>query len=444
MRIWITLYSLTYTFLLIPWLVSALYRYLAEGKRVHLKQRMTLPKSLRRLPSAPGVSRIWIHAVSVGEVNSIRPLADALNLTSSQLFISTTTDTGQALACQLFQDRAHIFFFPLDWGWLCRRYLRAIRPSVILIAETEIWPGFITSAAVLGVPIVIVNGRISDRSFRRYRRVRRPMQPILDRVQRFCMQSNQDKKRMLELGAQKGRVHWIGNLKYDYGLPPSEEQLAVVELARRLLQKSPEDLIWVCGSTREGEEELLLGTYIQLRQDFPQLRLLMAPRHLRRSEVIEHLLQDRALPYARRSDFDLLSQEELLQQECDVLILDSIGELPFFYELGDIIFVGGSLVATGGHNIIEAAYFGRPVLVGPHMENFREIADTFLQAYGALQVQEPEQLEEKIRDLLRDAKAREWLGRNARKVIRDNQGAVQRTLEIVEQYLDRSGSATSL
>ena len=249
---------------------------------------------------------------------------------------------------------------------------------------------------------------------------------------------------MLELGAQKGRVHWIGNLKYDYDLPPAEEKLAAVSLARRLLQRSPEDPIWVCGSTREGEEELLLETYVQLRQDFPQLRLLMAPRHLRRSEVIEGLLQEHALPYAKRSDFDQLSQEELLRQECDVLILDSIGELPFFYELGEVIFVGGSLVATGGHNIIEAAYFGRPVLVGPHMENFREIADTFLGAYGALQVQDPGQLAEKIRDLLRDTKAREWLGRNARKVIRDNQGAVQRTLEIVEQYLDRSGRTTPL
>ena len=188
----------------------------------------------------------------------------------------------------------------------------------------------------------------------------------------------------------------------------------------------------------------MLETYVQLRQDFPQLRLLMAPRHLRRSEVIEGLLQEHALPYAKRSDFDQLSQEELLRQECDVLILDSIGELPFFYELGEVIFVGGSLVATGGHNIIEAAYFGRPVLVGPHMENFREIADTFLGAYGALQVQDPGQLAEKIRDLLRDTKAREWLGRNARKVIRDNQGAVQRTLEIVEQYLDRSGRTTPL
>ncbi len=443
MRIWMTLYSLIYTFLLIPWILSSLYRYFAEGKRVHLKQRMTLPQTIQRLPSAPQESRIWIHAVSVGEVNSVRPLVETLDLPSSQLFISTTTDTGQALARQLFQDRARVFFFPLDWEWLCRRYLRAIRPSLVLIAETELWPGFITSADALGIPIVIVNGRISDRSFRGYRRVRVAMQPILDRVERFCMQSNQDKKRMLELGAQKGRVHWIGNLKYDYDLPSAEEKLAAVSLARRLLQRSPENLIWVCGSTREGEEELLLGAYVRLRQDFPQLRLLMAPRHLRRSEVIERLLQEHALPYVKRSDFDRRRQEELLEQKCDVLILDSIGELPFFYELGDVIFVGGSLVATGGHNIIEAAYFGRPVLVGPHMENFREIADTFLGAYGALQVQDPEQLTEKIRDLLRDAKARDWLGRNARKVVRDNQGAVQRTLEIVDQYLDRSGRAPS-
>ncbi len=444
MRIWMTLYSLTYTLLLIPWIFGSIYRYFSQGKRVHLRQRMTPPEVIQRRLDAPQESRIWIHAVSVGEVNSVRPLLNALNLPSSQLFISTTTDTGQALARQLFQDRAQVFFFPLDWRWLCRRFLRAIQPSLVLIAETELWPGFIKSAEVLGIPIVIVNGRISDRSFRRYRRVRGAMQPILDGVDRFCMQSNQDKKRMLELGAQKNRVHWIGNLKYDYDLPPAEKKLAAVNLARRLLQSSPENPIWVCGSTREGEEELLLQTYTQLRQDFPQLKLLMAPRHLHRSEVIEHLLQEHALPYARRSDFDRLSEEELLEQDCEVLILDSIGELPFFYELGDVIFVGGSLVATGGHNIIEAAYFGRPVLVGPHMENFREIADTFLGAYGALQVQDPEQLTEKIRDLLGDAKARDWLGRNARKVIRDNQGAVQRTLEIVDQYLDRSRGANSL
>ena len=442
MRFWITLYSVAYTLLLVPWTLVSLYRYLVEGKRIHLRQRLTLPPVLDELTTPPPEPRIWIHAVSVGEVNSVRPLVDALDLASAQLFISTTTDTGQTLARQLFGERAQVFFFPLDWRWLCRRYLRAIGPSVVLIAETELWPGFLGSAEALGIPVVIVNGRISDGSFKGYHRVRRFFRPILDGVAHFCMQSKQDKIRMLELGAREECVHWMGNLKYDYSLPSLREKSEAIALARRLLQRSPEDPIWVCGSIRDGEEALLLEVFLDLRKDFPDLRLLLAPRHLHRSETIERLLDKQGLPYIKRSDFGL-HQRKLPEKHCDVMILDSLGELPFFYELGEVIFVGGSFVATGGHNIIEAAYFGRPVLVGPHMENFREIADTFLGAYAALQVENPQQLTSKIRDLLRDRTMRDWLGRNARKVIRENQGAVERTLEIVREYLGQAGRASS-
>ena len=425
-QLWV--YSILYTLSAILYLPFFLYRVVVQDKSLaNLFKRCSPPAA--HPGSRSHESTLWIHAVSVGEVKAVEPLVRALAADSRKLFISTITDTGQDLARSLFAGRAQVFYFPLDWQWLCRLYLSRIRPSAVLLMETEIWPGFISAAARLEIPILLVNGRISDHSFRRYHKIRFFLRPLLTLLSHFCMQSRQDKERILELGARADRVNQMGNLKYDYQLTEIQEKTEMVERLKKILKPAADDLLWICGSTREGEEKILLEVFQSLNQEFPSLRMLLAPRHPHRVEGIARLLKSRQISYLRRSQLD---SHQIASPQ--VLILDSIGELAYLYQLADVVFVGGSLVATGGHNIIEVAYFAKPILFGPHMENFKEVTSTFLKSYAALQVQSGEELTSKIHDLLRDASTRRWLGRNARKVMRDNRGAVERTAQIVRQY----------
>ena len=431
----IAVYTLAYTLGLILWLPFRLFRYLRGHRPVPFRKRMTVPPGLSSPPSAR--SRLWVHAVSVGEVNSIRPLTDALNLESSQLLISTTTETGQRLARRLFRGRARVFYFPLDWPWLCRRYLRSLKPAAVLVVETEIWPGFIVAAHELGVPVALVNGRISDRSFARYRRLRRPLRPFLRQLDRLCMQSHRDRDRIVELGSVAGRTCSVGNLKYDYTLDPDSGPAVVTRRIRSLFGTDP---IWVCGSTREGEEEQLLDAFQAIRGEFPHLRMVLAPRHPRRSARISDLLRRRRITHLKRSGLNGFRNPGSSDRP-EVLVLDTIGELAHIYGVAQVVFVGGSLVAWGGHNIIEAAHFGKPILVGPHMHNFRDVARTFLQGGAALQVRDSGELARRLSELLGNAAARRGLGRNARRILRDNRGAVGRTARIVGEYLGSRGSS---
>ncbi|MEE2839014.1 MAG: 3-deoxy-D-manno-octulosonic acid transferase [Acidobacteriota bacterium] len=411
-----------------------LYRVVVQDKSlVNLCKRFIPPAALPT--TIPPESTLWIHAVSVGEVKAAEPLVRALTEDSRKLFVSTITDTGQGLARSLFVGQAQVFYFPLDWQWLCRLYLSRIRPSAVLLMETEIWPGFISAAASLEIPILLINGRISDQSFRRYQGIQFFLGPLLQLMSHFCMQTRQDKERILKLGARADRVNQMGNLKYDYQLTEIPEQTAMVKRLENILKPAADDFLWVCGSTREGEERLLLEVFLPLSQKFPTLRMLLAPRHPHRAEEISRLVDHHGFSHLRSSQLD--SQKITSPR---VLILDSIGELAYLYQLADVVFVGGSLVATGGHNIIEVAYFAKPILFGPHMENFKEISSAFLESYAALQVQSAKELTSKLHDLLSDADTRRWLGRNARKVVRDNQGAVERTLQIVRQYAGRTNA----
>ena len=425
------IYSILYTLAVFLYLPLFVYRMLFQDKQLR-----AVLKRFSGVPSPPSTSNhrsrcsVWIHAVSVGEVRAIKPLIDRLSVHPDHLFVSTITETGQAQAQALLGNSARVFYFPLDWQWLCRRHLRALRPCVVLLTETEIWPAFITAAAAQGVPVVLVNGRISDSSFRGYQRFGFFLRPLLQQISHFCMQSKQDKQRILALGVPSSRVNQVGNLKYDYNPPASPEKQEMVERVRVLITPDEQDLLWVCGSTRDGEEPILLDVFQSLRCDFPSLRLILAPRHPHRAPILCRLLEDRELQYTRLSQLGEADSSE-------VLLLDTIGDLPYLYQLADVVFVGGSLVPTGGHNIIETAYFGKPIIFGPHMENFREISGAFLESYAAVQVQSGEELIPRIRDLFQDPAARFWLGRNARRVIRDNRGSVSRTLELVQPYVAR-------
>lgn len=432
MRLLLIFYSIAYTLLLFAYLPFYFIRARRQGRKLHLPERAGFGPSGRLVREAgpPERPRIWIHAVSVGEVNLIRPLVEALR-PDFELWISTTTETGQDLARKLY-PRDPVFYFPLDWGWLCRRYLREIRPQMVLVAETEIWPNLLFQAHRDQTPVVLINGRISDRSLARYRRARRLLAPVLGLIDQFCMQSKGDKQRIVDLGAPPDRVRTVGNLKYDYELRPDPEKSQAVERLAAILKPDERSLLWICGSTREQEEEQLAEVFSALKRDFPSLRWLVAPRHTHRAEAITEVLASRGWRPVRRS--------QLNSSNCapEIMVLDTIGELAYLYQLADLVFIGGSLVPWGGHNIIEAANFGKPITFGPYMQNFKEIADTFVQAYAAIQVSSQDELLDRSRDLLQDAAARKWLGNNARRVVRENQGALKRTLEVVRTILNQT------
>lgn len=403
------------------------------AKRTVLLPRLGRSGNLPNLPSQPPGGAVWIHAVSVGEVNAVRPLVNALASSGAEpIFISTITPTGHRAAQAAFSGLGSVLYFPIDIGFVCERFLDRLRPRLILLAETEIWPNFILAAGERNTPVVVTNGRISDRAFPRYLRMRRLLAPVFAELTHVLARSKEDKERFVALGVPETRVNWVGNLKFDYEPNPQPHHLSLNQTIEALLGKSSEQTkILVCGSTKPPEEEWLLELYGRLRGDHPDLRLVLAPRHPHRGVQIANHASERGWTVVLRSRL----------ADCgggrppDIFVLDTVGELAHVYAVADVVFMGGSLVATGGQNIIEPAAYGKPVLFGPHMENFRDVAAAFLERYAAIQVSSPEELEERLRYLLSDSHAREWLGRNARKVIRENQGALNRSLEILRPYL---------
>lgn len=427
------IYSLLFVLLgLVAYLPFYAFQAVTGKKRSVLFPRFRSPESVPIRSPAGTSTRIWIHAVSVGEVNAVRPLVKRLLDEGYTALISTTTHTGQKIAQDHFGGQATVFYFPLDLRIICRNFLRQLEPDLVVLTETEIWPNFVVASAELGIPTILVNGRISDRSSVRYCRFRFFFRPLLRKMSHFCMQSKLDKQRVEEIGAPSNRVNWVGNLKFDYHLDLTPKQQQLNSVLKNVLAVQGNELIWLCGSTKPGEEEVLLGIFARLRKHHHSLRMLIAPRHPQRGPEIAGLARDLSQRCLLRSALDGAGEESA---RSDILILDSIGELAHVYGIADLVFMGGSLVPTGGQNVIEAAAFGKPILFGPHMENFREIAKAFTDSYAALQVNSAPELEEKLSDLLNDAHAREWLGRNARKVIRNNQGALDRTLKLLKQYV---------
>jgi 3-deoxy-D-manno-octulosonic-acid transferase len=378
-----------------------------------------------------GTRPLWLHAVSVGEVIAAAPLVSALRQRFPQLpiLVSTVTDTGQATARDKMATAACLYF-PLDYPWVVRRVIGRIQPRLFLMVETEIWPNFLRELARRGVPAMLVNGRISPRSFRGYRRLKPFMRYVLQAIASFHMQTKVDAERIIAIGAEPSRVQITGNIKYDLALDPltsAQEHALRAELG---LGEAP---VFMAGSTHRGEEDIVLEAYVQARAQVPMLRLLLAPRHLDRLDEIEALLRSRQLPLRRRSQGRMGSNKG----EAPVLLLDTIGEQATLYAVGTVVFVGGSFVPIGGHNILEPAAHRKAIVFGPHMHNFHQIADALLEAGGALQVQTPAALGGAITDLLRHPERRQALGEGAYRVLRDNQGAIERNVQLIEQLLRR-------
>jgi 3-deoxy-D-manno-octulosonic-acid transferase len=427
-----SLYSFLYSVVLAVGMLVSLPYWLFQMAR-HGKYRKGLAERLGRLPSRLQLPKeqepaIWVHAVSVGEVLATAGLVEELRRRFAQyrIFISTTTDTGQALARQRFGE-ANVFYFPMDFAFAIRPYLRALRPQMVVIAETEFWPNFMRLAHASGARIAVVNARISDRSWPSYRRFRGLLRRLLANVDLFLAQTPEDSARLQDIGAGAERVRVTGNLKFDI---PAPAPPAIVESVRKSIVDSGAGPVLVCGSTVEGEEPLLLKAFENLLVEHPRAVMILAPRHLERFAAVGALLEQMSIRFCRRS---LWNGEPLTG---GVFLLDTIGELAALYAVADVAFVGGSLVARGGHNILEPAQYGVATVVGNHTENFRDIVSLF-QSRDAVRIAGPAELPLVLLELLASDTECRALGQRAAETMQSQVGATARTAGELQKLMAR-------
>jgi 3-deoxy-D-manno-octulosonic-acid transferase len=376
---------------------------------------------------------IWIHAVSVGETRAAAPLLRALRRDYPRAFLllSQVTETGRETARGV-PEADGLIFFPFDLSWVVRRALRLIRPRLIVLVETELWPNFLHQAQAQKIPVVIVNGRISDRSFPRYRRAGSLLRPLLTSVSGFCMQTVQDGERIRLLGAPAERVEVTGNLKFDMAV--DELEGARSERLRERFGLPREGLLWVAGSTHQGEEEQVLAVFRRLQDAGLPISLVLVPRRPERAKSVGELLTAAKLPWRLRSSLPAETHPPP-RAAGEVLLVDTIGEMLLFYAMADLVFVGGSLLPLGGHNALEAALLRKPVLFGPYMQNFREIARLLLRAEAGLQVADAEALFHGVQALLVDGARRRAMGERGYQLLEQHRGATERTMTVLSRHL---------
>jgi 3-deoxy-D-manno-octulosonic-acid transferase len=412
-----------------------LYQALRHGKYVgSLGQRLGyLPVSF----NLDGDESIWVHAVSVGEVLSARPLLSELRAQypKLRLFLSTTTLTGQQLARRSVSDVDAVFYFPFDWTCTARRTLNVVRPRLFVMIETEIWPNLLRECRRRRIKTVMVNGRISYRSFPRYRLVRPFMKRVLADIDRFCVQGEETSRRLVELGADPARITVTGSLKFD-SLESSPTPGRGRERVLRFFRMPASRPVIIAGSTLKGEEEPVIHAFNRIRAAGTNAMLIIAARHPERFGDVERLCRQEGLAAVRRTELPIDSEPR-----ADAVVLDTIGELAQLYQLATVVFVGGSLVPAGGHNILEPALYGKPIVFGPHMENFGEIADAFLANGAAIQVRSSGEFEDTLVNLVGDPVRRARVGAAARALVESNRGARDRTLTAIHDVFppDREG-----
>ena len=367
-----------------------------------------------------GTRPIWVHAVSVGEVMAAHPLIRELKkkYPGRKLILSTVTVTGNFTAKQRVPEADAVFYFPFDYPWIVRRVIQKINPVIVLVAETELWPNFFRELQRQGIPSALINGRISPRSYGNYLRFRRFFTEVFKSVTLFCMQSDEDAARIRDIGAPPDRVMVTGNLKFDQKISPAQQRPVAIAAGRRVI---------TAGSTHRGEEAILLEIFSRLRKKYPDLVLIIAPRHPERFDEVCGLITSAGYECQRRT--------RLKGPVRDVVLLDTIGELRAFYGACDIAFVGGSLVKVGGHNLLEPAAMKKPVIFSRYMFNFKEISEALIQAGGGLMVKDKEELYIKLDNLLFDKQLSSAMGEKAFKVIAANSGATVRTIDAVHRLI---------
>ncbi len=421
------------------------------------KYRAGLRERFGRLAPRPGAAAgrpcVWIHGVSVGEVLASKPLVSEIEraFPDHDIAISSTTSTGVRVAAEQF-PKHRVLYYPVDLSLAVSRAIRAIRPSVIVLVELELWPNFLHRAFVEGVPIVLVNGRISDRSFRGYLWIERLLFRPLQKIRFFCVQTDEYAKRFLALGVPREQVLVTGNMKYDnLPIPGTLDVEALSAEYRARLRIAPGAPVLVAGSTHPPEEKLLLGVYQRLRRDRPGLRLVIVPRHLERLQDVIADVKASGQPYALKTELDAAAgngrrfasavsststSTSLSAGTEPVIIVDTRGELARLYACATVVFVGGSLIAHGGQNMLEPAGLGKPVLFGPHVFNFTEAKEMLLRAGGAEAVSDAAGLEAAVRRLLADPAETVELGRRGREAVLASRGAAARNVEVLKRVVE--------
>jgi 3-deoxy-D-manno-octulosonic-acid transferase len=380
---------------------------------------------------------VWIHAVSVGEAISVKHLIEDLrcDLPDKKFVISTVTPTGNKIARGIAAEGDLVTYLPFDLSFIVKKVIDRVNPVLFVIAETEIWPNLIRYLAQKNIPIIVVNARISDNSFKGYRWIKFWLKPILNKINTFCVQTKQDAERLIGLGVQNDKIKITGNMKFDIEIRDYTELKKDYTNYRTKFGLGIKDRLLIAASTHPGEEEMVLAVYKELLKDFPDLKLLIAPRHPERAPEIDKVITKHSFTSLRIS---LLGskhrpgpQETQGLQKPVVFVLDTIGQLMYFYAISDIVFVGGSLVKKGGHNILEPASLGKPIIFGQHMFNFRDIAKLFILSGAAVMVKDTGELKSRIKYLLDgDSKISE-LGHSAKEILRKNQGATKRNKETI-------------
>jgi len=391
---------------------------------INLRERLGL-----RAHQPPAAPCGWIHAVSVGEAIAAAPLVEGLRRRwpALPLVVSTVTETGARVVRQRFTGLASHRYLPLDFPGASRRVIASIRPAFFVGMETELWPNLLRTLAARGVPAMVANGRLSDRSFRRYRLVRGAMRRVLADVSVFGMQSDEDARRVIALGATPERVVVTGNVKHE-ALP---DPAGAADLWRRLAGLAPRQMVWIAGSTHRGEEGGVLDAHVAARATRPDLALIIAPRHPERVGEVISLVTARGFTAVRRSELP----GAVPDRATTVIVLDTVGELAQLYSIADVVFVGGSLAPFGGHNMLEPAARAKPVLFGPHTTNFRDAATLLLDSEGGRLVHDSRELGVELIRLLDDPLLRATSGEKAHAAVAAQHGAVGLTLELIERYL---------
>ena len=381
-------------------------------------------------PGLPFKRPIWVHAASVGEVFCSIPLIKRIKKISPQreIVMTTMTRTGNRAAETSIPDADRVLFFPMDHPIAIRRAIERIQPSLLLIAETELWPNLLRFCGKKGIPIVLFNGRISEKSFRRYLFFKFFFKDYLKYISLFLMQTEEDRNRIIEIGATIDKTRVVGNLKFDQPFPSFNEE-SMAEMAQSLRLRGNEALL-IAGSTHSGEEEILLSLLKDLRKIDPHLILILAPRHLERLEEVERILKKESISWARKRS---LCEEQ--KELPEVILLDTMGELMNLYSLGTLVFIGGSLVPVGGHNPIEPLFFKKCVLFGPHMFHFLEISNHLVEAGGAIQVGGKGDLAFHLKRLLSDERARKEVGEKGYQFLQRHRGATEKMFKEIRPLL---------
>jgi 3-deoxy-D-manno-octulosonic-acid transferase len=377
-----------------------------------------LRKSVMRV--IKGTRPIWVHAVSVGEVMAAHPLIRELKkkYPHRKLILSTVTVTGHFTASRRVPEADAVFYFPFDYPCIVRRVIKGINPEIVLVAETELWPNFFRELKRQGIPSAVINGRISPHSYKNYQKFKKFFGMVFDQVTLFCMQSEEDARRIKDIGADPGKVMVTGNLKFDQKILGAQTGLVAIPAGRKVI---------TAGSTHRGEEAALLEVFSRLREKYPKLLLIIAPRHPERFYEVEGVISSAGYECQRRTS--------LRGPVKDVLLLDTIGELRSFYAVCDIAFVGGSLVKVGGHNLLEPAAMKKPVIFSRYMFNFKEISEALISSGGGIMVKDKNELYAELNALLADGERAKNMGERAFRVIEANTGAAKKTIEAISRLI---------